>query len=78
MMRCVQVVVLEKGGHAPAAGLSLLERDAFARLYEGAGLLTTADAGLARSETYPAADELLVQTHVSELLLQKMLCACVC
>lgn len=39
------MVVLEKGCHARAAELSLLERDAFARLYEGAGLITTTDSG---------------------------------
>ena len=40
-----QVVVVEKGEHAPAESLSLLERESNARLYEGASLLTTADAG---------------------------------
>ena len=38
---------MEKGEHAPAASLSLLERESCARLYEGASLLTTADAGAA-------------------------------
>jgi hypothetical protein len=44
-----QVVVVEKGKHAPAAALSLLERDAFATLYEGAGLMTTTDSGAPRA-----------------------------
>ena len=39
------MVVVEKGEHAPAESLSLLERESNARLYEGASLLTTADAG---------------------------------
>ena len=38
-------MVVEKGEHAPAESLSLLERESCARLYEGASLLTTADAG---------------------------------
>lgn len=77
-MRFVQVVVLEKGGHAPAAGLSLLERDAFARLYEGAGLLTTVDAGLARLETYPTADAAAVACACDQAFVKRMLCAFVC
>ena len=40
-----QVIVVEKGEHAPAESLSLLERESCSRLYEGASLLTTADAG---------------------------------
>jgi len=48
-----QVVVVEKGKHAPAAALSLLERDAFATLYEGAGLMTTTDSGAPRAPAFP-------------------------
>ena len=40
------MIVVEKGRYQRAQDLSLLERDAFAVMYEGCGLAATDDAGV--------------------------------